>query len=61
MWRVAVRDLDLDSLPGACRLGVRASRMVSSQVMENNLNPKWDEDFKLLVHEPEHQVNTGSV
>ena len=30
--------------------------MVSSQVIDNNLNPKWDEDFKLLVHEPEHQV-----
>ncbi len=39
------------------RLGVRASRMVSSQVIDNDLNPKWNEDFKLLVHEPEHQAS----
>ena len=38
------------------RLGVRASRMLRSQVINNDLNPKWDEDFKILVHEPEHQV-----
>ena len=30
--------------------------MSRSQVINNDLNPKWDEDFKLLVHEPEHQV-----
>ncbi len=31
--------------------------MARSQVIDNDLNPKWDEEFKLLVHEPEHQVN----
>lgn len=30
--------------------------MMRSQVINNDLNPKWDEDFKILVHEPEHQV-----
>lgn len=30
--------------------------MSRSQVINNDLNPKWNEDFKLLVHEPEHQV-----
>lgn len=30
--------------------------MSRSQVIDNDLNPKWNEDFKLLVHEPEHQV-----
>jgi hypothetical protein len=30
--------------------------MLRSQVINNDLNPKWDEDFKILVHEPEHQV-----
>ncbi|EIE27751.1 hypothetical protein COCSUDRAFT_45975 [Coccomyxa subellipsoidea C-169] len=38
------------------KLGVRSSRMARSQVIDNNLNPKWDEEFKLLVHEPEHQA-----
>ncbi|CAL5224210.1 g6855 [Coccomyxa viridis] len=37
-------------------MGVRASRMSRSQVINNDLHPKWNEDFKLLVHEPEHQV-----
>ena len=39
-----------------CSMGVRASRMSRSQVINNDLHPKWNEDFKLLVHEPEHQV-----
>ena len=39
-----------------CSMGVRHSRMSRSQVIDNDLNPKWNEDFKLLVHEPEHQV-----
>jgi len=30
--------------------------MSRSQVIDNDLNPKWNEDFKLLVHEPDHQV-----
>ena len=30
--------------------------MSRSQVINNDLNPKWNEDFKILVHEPEHQV-----
>ncbi|BDA48413.1 Synaptotagmin-2 [Coccomyxa sp. Obi] len=38
------------------KLGVRSSRMSRSQVIDNDLNPKWNEDFKLLVHEPEHQA-----
>ncbi|KAK9917790.1 hypothetical protein WJX75_008296 [Coccomyxa subellipsoidea] len=38
------------------KLGVRASRMARSQVIDNDLNPKWNEGFKLLVHEPEHQA-----
>ena len=37
-------------------MGVRHTHMSRSQVIDNDLNPKWDEDFKLLVHEPEHQV-----
>ena len=40
----------------ACRVGVRASRMWRSQVINHEKNPEWDEDFKLLVHEPEHQA-----
>ena len=47
--------------PLACRVGVRASRMLRSQVIDNDLNPKWDEDFKLLVHEPEHQVRIATL
>lgn len=31
--------------------------MATSQVIDNDLNPKWNEEFKLLVHEPEHQVS----
>ena len=30
--------------------------MVTSQVIENDRHPKWNEEFQLLVHEPEHQV-----
>ena len=41
-------------------MGVRASRMSRSQVINNDLHPKWNEDFKLLVHEPEHQVNISA-
>ena len=38
------------------RMGVRQTHMSRSQVIDNDLNPKWNEDFKILVHEPEHQV-----
>ena len=38
------------------RMGVRQKHMSKSQVINNDLNPKWNEDFKILVHEPEHQV-----
>lgn len=31
--------------------------MARSQVIDNDLNPKWNEGFKLLVHEPEHQAS----
>ena len=27
-----------------------------SQVMENNHHPRWNEDFKFLVHEPQYQA-----
>ena len=27
-----------------------------SQVKENNHHPRWNEDFKFLVHEPQYQV-----
>ena len=33
--------------------------MSRSQVINNDLNPKWNEDFKILVHEPEHQVRVA--
>ena len=39
-----------------CSMGVRHSRMTKSQVINNDLHPKWNEDFKLLVHEPDHHV-----
>ncbi len=35
--------------------------MATSQVIDNDLNPKWNEDFKLLVHEPEHQVSSHTL
>ena len=38
------------------RMGVRQKHMSKSQVIYNDRNPKWNEDFKILVHEPEHQV-----
>ena len=38
------------------RMGVRQTHRSRSQVINNDLNPKWNEDFKILVHEPEHQV-----
>lgn len=34
--------------------------MVSSQVIDNERHPKWNEEFQLLVHEPEHQVKQMS-
>ncbi|CAK0785413.1 hypothetical protein CVIRNUC_008622 [Coccomyxa viridis] len=37
------------------RMGVRQTHRSRSQVINNDLNPKWNEDFKILVHEPEHQ------
>jgi hypothetical protein len=35
--------------------------MATSQVIDNDLSPKWDEDFKLLVHEPDHQVRFEDI
>ena len=43
----------------ACRLFVRDKRIQKSQVKENSKNPKWNEDFKFLVHEPDYQVCTS--
>ena len=30
--------------------------MSKSQVINNDLNPKWNEDFKILVHEHEQKL-----
>ena len=39
-----------------CRLYVRDKVIFRSQVKENNHHPRWNEDFKFLVHEPQYQV-----
>ena len=41
----------------ACRLYVRDKVIYRSQVMENNHHPRWNEDFKFLIHEPQYQVS----
>ena len=38
------------------RLFVRDKAVLKSQVKENSKHPKWNEEFKFLVHEPEYQV-----
>lgn len=45
----------------ACRLFVRDKRIQKSQVKENSKNPKWNEDFKFLVHEPDYQVHPSPL
>ena len=40
----------------ARRLYVRDKVIFRSQVKENNHHPRWNEDFKFLVHEPQYQV-----
>lgn len=37
------------------RLFVRDKRKLKTQVKENTTRPEWNEEFQLLVHEPEHQ------
>lgn len=34
---------------------MRDKRKLKTQVKENTTRPEWDEEFQLLVHEPEHQ------
>lgn len=41
-----------------CRLFVRDKRKLKTQVKENTTRPEWNEEFQLLVHEPEHQYLT---
>lgn len=45
----------------ACRLFTRDKRKVKTQVKQNTLHPSWDEDFQLLVHEPQHQLLNGNL
>ena len=37
------------------RLFVRDKRKLKTQVKQNTTKPVWNEEFQLLVHEPEHQ------
>ena len=37
------------------RLYVRDKRKLKTQIKQNTTKPVWDEEFQLLVHEPEHQ------
>ncbi|KAK9807354.1 hypothetical protein WJX73_005591 [Symbiochloris irregularis] len=48
-------DLFSDSDPYV-KMFVRDKRIQKSQVKENSKNPKWNEDFKFLVHEPDYQA-----
>ena len=34
---------------------MRDKRKLKTQVKENTTRPEWNEEFQLLVHEPEHQ------
>lgn len=36
---------------------VRDKTVLKSQVKQNSSHPRWNEQFKFLVHEPEYQVN----
>lgn len=38
-----------------CRLFVRDKRKLKTQVKQNTTKPVWNEEFQLLIHEPEHQ------
>ena len=38
-----------------CRLFVRDKRKLKTQVKENTTRPTWNEEFQLLIHEPDHQ------
>lgn len=37
------------------RLFVRDKRKLKTQVKENTTRPTWNEEFQLLIHEPDHQ------
>lgn len=37
------------------RLFVRDKRKLKTQIKQNTTKPEWNEEFQLLVHEPEHQ------
>ncbi|DBA72057.1 TPA: hypothetical protein ACH3X2_010790 [Trebouxia sp. C0005] len=39
-------------------LFVRDKRKLKTQIKQNTTKPEWNEEFQLLVHEPEHQVLT---
>ena len=38
------------------RLFTRDKNVLKSQVKQNSKHPRWNEEFKLLVHEPDYQV-----
>ena len=44
-----------------CRLFVRYTRKVKTQVKDNCANPEWNEEFQFLVHEPDSQQLTGEL
>ncbi|KAA6419256.1 MAG: hypothetical protein FRX49_10780, partial [Trebouxia sp. A1-2] len=37
---------------------LRDKRKLKTQIKQNTTKPEWNEEFQLLVHEPEHQVLT---
>ena len=37
------------------RLFVRDKRKLKTQVKQNTTKPVWNEEFQLLIHEPDHQ------
>ena len=37
---------------------MRDKRKLKTQVKENTTRPEWNEEFQLLVHEPDHQFLT---
>ena len=41
----------------SCRMSLRSTRVAKTQVCRNTRHPKWDEQHKLLVHDPDIQVN----
>ncbi len=42
-------------VPNGCRLFVRDKRKLKTQIKQNTTKPTWNEEFQLLIHEPEHQ------